>query len=162
MQALKRRGGARWRTARGPSWGGLSVGRPRTEARSGQRHDLGGDRHPAFPRCGCRGSVASSVHVGARGQHEAGHDGELSRSTQPLTAPINSPNSCQRSPLKRPIWTCLTGAKSVGLVLILIPGSSIGTVKSCRLAACFMTFSRVSWSPHIFSTCTVVAATEGP
>jgi len=29
-------------------------------------------------------------------------------------------------------------------VLILIPGSSIGTVKLCRLAACFMTFSRVS------------------
>src|SRR5438046_2903810 len=68
----------------------------------------------------------------------------------------------QRSPVKRPICTCLTGEKSEGLVLILIPGSSIGTVKSLRLAACFITFSRVSSSPHCFSTCTVFAAIDGP
>jgi len=55
----------------------------------------------------------------------------------------------------------LIGAKSVGLVLIVIPGNSIGTVKSCKFAACFMTFSRVRLSPHCFSTCTSVWDTEG-
>ena len=80
-----------------------------------------------------------------------------------VTAPVISPpNSRHRVPSKRPICTCLTGAKSVGLVLISIPGNNIGTVKLCRFAACFITFSRVSTSPHCFSTCTTVAAFEGP
>src|SRR5262249_44043902 len=47
------------------------------------------------------------------------------------TAPVRiGPNSPQRSPLTRAIWTCLTGAKSVGLVLPVIPGNSIGKLSS--------------------------------
>jgi hypothetical protein len=41
---------------------------------------------------------------------------------------------------------------------MLMPLSSIAGWKSLRLAACFMTFSRVSVSPHCFSTCTMVCA----
>ena len=68
-------------------------------------------------------TVAVIRAVNGRDGKEAGN--------QPLTAPlISGPNSPQRSPSKRAIWICLIGAKSVGLVLILIPGSSIGTVKS--------------------------------
>src|SRR6516165_987886 len=78
---------------------------------------------------------------------------------QPPTSPvITGPNSSQLAPLKRIICICLTGAKSFGLVLILMPGSSMPNSKSFRLAACFITFSRVRLSPHCLSTCTRVAA----
>src|SRR5438067_538192 len=53
---------------------------------------------------------------------------------------------------------CSIGKKSVGLVLILIPGKSTSLVKSFRLAACRITFSRVRSSPHCLSTCTMVCA----
>jgi hypothetical protein len=42
-----------------------------------------------------------------------------------------SPKRSQKVPLKRTICSWLIGANRVGLVLILIPGSSIGTTRSC-------------------------------
>ena len=47
------------------------------------------------------------------------------------------------------------------LVLIVFPGNSIATEKSCKFAAFFMMFSRVGLSSHCFSTCTSVWGTEG-
>jgi hypothetical protein len=43
------------------------------------------------------------------------------------------PNSSQASPLKLLSCTCLIGAKSIGLVLIVMPGSRLVVLKSFRL-----------------------------
>ena len=51
------------------------------------------------------------------------------------------------------------GAKSVGLVLILMPGSRSGSSKFFTLAACFIMFSREKSLPHCFSTCVMRMAT---
>src|SRR3989442_1070219 len=48
----------------------------------------------------------------------------------------------------------------VALVLILIPGSSSGSSRFLRLAACFMMVSRLRSLPHCLRTCTSVWATE--
>jgi hypothetical protein len=54
----------------------------------------------------------------------------------PPSAPfMMAPNRSQRSPVKRIICNCLMGAKSVGLVLTVIPGSSMGSARACRFAA---------------------------
>jgi hypothetical protein len=45
---------------------------------------------------------------------------------QPSAPPRIGPNRMKRSPSKRSIWTCLSGAKSVGLVLIVMPSNNIG------------------------------------
>ena len=45
---------------------------------------------------------------------------------------ITEPNNCHRSPSKRAIWTCLIGAKSVGLVLTVMPGCNIGSAATER------------------------------
>src|SRR6516225_7478101 len=81
---------------------------------------------------------------------------------QPIAPVRIGPNGTYRSPSKRLIWACLIGAKFVGLVLIVMPGSSIGSSRLCRLAACFITFSRVSSSPHCLRTWTVVSAIDWP
>jgi hypothetical protein len=54
----------------------------------------------------------------------------------------------------------LMGAKSLGLVLIVIPGKVTPVSNSLRLAACFMTFSRLKLSPNCLSTWTSVRAWE--
>ena len=69
-----------------------------------------------------------------------------------------SPNRAHVLPSNFASCTCSIGKKSVALVLILIPGSSIGRSRSLMLAACFITFSRVRSLPHCFSTCTNVIA----
>jgi hypothetical protein len=43
-------------------------------------------------------------------------------SAQLFSPDITGPNSSQLSPLKRIICNCSSGAKSVGLVLIFVPG----------------------------------------
>src|SRR5258708_3569202 len=79
--------------------------------------------------------------------------------SQPPTSPLmRGPNNSQRSPLNRSICICLIGAKSFGPVLILEPGSSMSSSRFLRLAACFMTFSRVRLSPLCLSTATKVCA----
>ncbi len=67
----------------------------------------------------------------AVGETEFGDPAYVTALPAQPTAPVSSgPNSCHPLPSNLAIWTCLTGAKSVGVVLTLIPGSSIGTVKS--------------------------------
>src|SRR6516165_10678428 len=68
------------------------------------------------------------------------------------------PNCSHLSPLNRRSCICLIGAKSVGLVFIVIPGSRLVVLKSLMSAACFMTFSRVRLSPHCSSTWARVCA----
>src|SRR5450755_830699 len=80
----------------------------------------------------------------------------------PTSALITSPNSSHFSPLNRISCSWLIGAKSVGEVSIVVPGSNISARKFFRFAACFITFSRVRSSPHCFSTCTSVCATLKP
>jgi len=55
---------------------------------------------------------------------------------------------------------CLIGAKSSALVESVMPGRSIGSVRLCKLAACFITFSRVRSSPQSLSTAAIVCAIE--
>jgi hypothetical protein len=69
---------------------------------------------------------------------------------------ITSPNSCHVLPSNFSICICLIGAKSLALVEIVMPGSSIGSLRPLRLAACFMMFSRVRLSPHALTTATMV------
>ena len=70
-----------------------------------------------------------------------------------------SPNSAHFSPSNLASCSCSIGAKSVGLVLILMPGSRSGSSKFFTLAACFMMFSREKSLPHCFSTCVIRMAT---
>ncbi len=56
------------------------------------------------------------------GRVKPGHD-HFNKSPQLLFSPdMSGPNNSQLSPLKRIICNCSSGAKSVGLVLILVPG----------------------------------------
>ena len=52
-------------------------------------------------------------------------------------AEMTLPNSFHVLPSNFSSCICLTGAKSVGLVEIVMPGRSIGRAKLCKLAACF-------------------------
>src|SRR5580704_18472550 len=122
--------------------------------------------YPAF-----RPSVGASRVEGAADFYSAarGH-GEIPRAPaapaavrdQPSVPSRIGPNGTYRSPSKRLIWACRIGAKLVGLVLIVMPGNSIGSSRLRRLAACFITFSRVSSSPHCLRTWTVVWAIDWP
>src|SRR5665647_825710 len=80
---------------------------------------------------------------------------------QLLSSPeMVSPNNSHFSPLNRIICNWSIGAKSVGEVLILMPGSKVSGVKSFRLAACFITLARVRSSPHISMTLAMVCAAQ--
>ena len=57
-------------------------------------------------------------------------------------AEMTLPNSFHVLPSNFSNCICLTGAKSVGLVDNVMPGRSMGRAKLCKLAACFMMFSR--------------------
>src|SRR5258708_33371647 len=78
----------------------------------------------------------------------------------PVSALMMSPNNSHWPFLKRIILSCSIGAKSLADVLTLMPGISVSGAKSFRLAACFITFSRVRLSPDCFKTCTMVCAAE--
>jgi hypothetical protein len=52
----------------------------------------------------------------------AGNDGSGHSLYEFFSPLISGPNNSQLSPLNRIIWSCSSGAKSVGLVLILVPG----------------------------------------
>jgi hypothetical protein len=75
---------------------------------------------------------------------------------------IKSPNSCQVVPSNFCNCICLIGVKSLALVEMMMPGSSIGSWRSRMLVACLIRFSRVRLSPHAFSTATIVCAAEYP
>src|ERR1700680_4502180 len=102
------------------------------------------------PATASQGASFSRTAIGSRTREV---DPQLLRSSAMM-----SPNSSHFSPLNRCIRSCLSGAKSVAEVLILTPGSRVSGAKSFRLAACFMTFSRVRLSPHISKTFTMVCA----
>ena len=70
----------------------------------------------------------------------------------PISLVSMGPNSSHVSSLNLLSWTCLIGAKSIGLVLIVIPGRRFVVRKPLRFAASFITLSRVRLSPHCFST----------
>src|ERR1700722_3038467 len=84
------------------------------------------------------------------GLHEQNVDADQPMSELPSST---LPNSSKFSPVQRESCICRIGWKLVGLVLILIPGSSTGVSRSCRLAACFMMLAREKSVPHCFSTC---------
>ena len=117
--------------------------------------------------------VLRHAHSQVRGGAPAPHRGQRRLTADPAhragsflhivarrQRPITSPKRTHALPSKRTSCIASIGAKSVGLVLIRMPGSAIGVEKSFRLAACFITFSRVRLSPHCLSTCTSVCATE--
>ena len=73
--------------------------------------------------------LTTSGKKGVDGRDKPGHDGEKrlagewEQSAQLFFSPdMIGPNNSQFSPLKRIICSCSSGAKSVGLVLILVPG----------------------------------------
>ena len=70
------------------------------------------------------------------------------------------PNSFHVLPSNFSNCICLTGAKSVALVEIVIPGRSMDSARLWRFAASFMTFWRVRLSPQAFSTKARVCAYE--
>ena len=69
------------------------------------------------PQVGRFASIVSCSRVACRPY--ARNDEE---SYEPFSPDITGPNRSQLSPLKRIICNCSSGAKSVGLVLILVPG----------------------------------------
>src|SRR6266481_5548928 len=99
--------------------------------------------------------LALGQDVDAR--HEAGHD-DFAKTQLFFSPDMIGPNKSQLSPLKRIICNCSSGAKSVGLVLICVPGRYT-PISKFRLAACLMMFSRVRSSPHCRSTCSSPLAT---
>ena len=70
-----------------------------------------------------RDCVAEHAIGRALASAEASRDEGRARGVYEFFSPdISGPNSSQLSPLKRSICSCSSGAKSVGLVLILVPG----------------------------------------
>ena len=66
--------------------------------------------------------LALGQDVDARHEaHEAGHD-DFAKTQLFFSPDMIGPNRSQLSPLKRIICSCSSGAKSVGLVLICVPG----------------------------------------
>src|SRR5579862_1116559 len=72
--------------------------------------------------------------------------------------PRISPNRTHSLPSNFASCSDSMGAKSVGLVLILMPGRRTLISKFFRFAACFITFSCVRLSPHCLSTWISVCA----
>ena len=80
----------------------------------------------AVPRLRIFASISARASLVAKGVSS-----EACEIQPPTSEPFRiGPNNSQVSPLKRCICICLTGAKSVGLVLTMIPGKSIPTRKS--------------------------------
>jgi hypothetical protein len=119
-----------------------------------------------LPRHSARSGVEHRNHGSGAPSKSASEQGRLvcRRSGETLTAAASwrvlpSGGAVNESHLQIAATACrqtlsiaLIGLKSVGLVLIVIPGNNIGSSRSLRLAACFITFSRVKSSPHCFKT----------
>src|SRR5262249_51288694 len=99
------------------------------------------------------GGRRGSDHGGAAGPGAARPGHQARRGHSPL---ITSPKRSKLLPLNLASCICVIGRKSLGLVLISIPGRARPILKCERLAACFMTFSRDRSLPHCFSTWTKV------
>jgi hypothetical protein len=75
---------------------------------------------------GAEASQAPSASSSSRRSQQSRGGCDCRLPGQPIVPLRIGPNRMKRSPLKRSIWTCLIGAKSVGLVLTVMPGKSIG------------------------------------
>src|SRR5262245_58955731 len=79
----------------------------------------------------CHGARRKQTFIAPRGGQSAKSQAPPAAPTavsdQPIAPVRIGPNATYRSPSKRLIWACLIGAKFVGLVLIVMPGSSIGS-----------------------------------
>src|SRR5262249_17428629 len=101
-----------------------------------------------------RGAQYAPGEINAPGQAPSIGSYQLVSSIQPPTsALITSPNRSQVWPLNLASCSCDIGAKLVAEVLSLMPGKRPPSSRSLRLAACFITFSRVRSSPQAFNTC---------
>jgi hypothetical protein len=65
---------------------------------------------------------------------------------------MTSPNIRHASPSNCISRICSIGKKSSAPVSMVMPGSIMSVEKFFKFAACFMTFWRVSSSPHCFNS----------